>query len=496
MKVRKIYLIGLVLSLFVSACELPDNIDPKHAPEVTADVLLTSSLRYGLAVIDDMDQNRNISRFLCQYSSQMQYTDPSRYQFSDRQIPDGYWNNSYLALHDLSRIRELIQDISGSADLNAEIATKLAIVDIIEVLMYQNLVDFFGDVPYTEALGGAENKTPAYDDARGIYDDLQDRLSAAIATLTANAGSGSWGAEDIVYGGDQDMWRKFAATLKLRMGMRLADVDAAEAQVQLAEALAAGMLEPGESMQLPWQGVTPHVNTIYNVFVVANRNDYAPSLTIIDLMENLGDARMPAYFTQVDTSTESGVVKLAYVGLPYGQVANNSYPSFSHFGSAMFSPDFPSTFACNAEVQFLLAEAAARGFTTDLTAQEYYEAGIAESHDFWGVAYDEATYLAQADVAWDVARAKELIGIQKWLALYNRGNEGYATWRMFDWPILTPPDEMDYTDIPFRMPYPYNEPDLNGANYTAAASAIGGDDVRTRLFWDDADGTETPDAAF
>ena len=55
---------------------------------------------------------------------------------------------------------------------------------------------------------------------------------------------------------------------------------------------------------------------------------------------------------------------------------------------------------------------------------------------------------------------------------------------------------MGYADIPMRMPSPYNEADLNGANYTAAATAIGGDDVRTLLFWDDVAGTDTPDAGF
>ncbi len=50
------------------------------------------------------------------------------------------------------------------------------------------------------------------------------------------------------------------------------------------------------------------------------------------------------------------------------------------------------------KLQFLLAEAAARGMTAPGTAQEHYEAGIAESHAFWGVEMDPA-YLAQADVA-------------------------------------------------------------------------------------------------
>lgn len=486
------------LLTLVSACELSDNIDPKAPLEVPLETIFTNALRDGLAHTDNMDQNVNVSRMLCQYISMMGYVDPSRYQFKPRQIPDGYWNTAYLVLRDLKEVRKLLSEEvpGGEESYFRNRANKIAIVDIMEVMMMQNLVDIFGNVPYQEALGGFDNKTPAYDDARSIYDDLQARLSNDISTLAEGSNAGSWGNEDLVYSGDVVMWRKFAATLKLRMGMRLADLDPALAQSYLSEALAAACLESGETMQLPWLGIAPQVNTIYNVFIVANRNDYVPSKTIIDIMEALGDARMPAYFTQVDTSTRPGVEMLAYIGLEYGLVGGSGYPAFSHFSDPMFAPDFPATFACHAEVEFLLAEAAARGLNVGGgSAREHYEAGILESHKFWGVSMDP-DYLSHRDVAWDVSRARELIGTQKWIAAYNRGNEGYASWRCFDWPVMTAPQELSYEDIPMRMPYPYNEPSLNGENYHSAAEAMGGDDVRTLLFWDAVAGTENPPAGF
>ena len=67
------------------------------------------------------------------------------------------------------------------------------------------------------------------------------------------------------------------------------------------------------------------------------------------------------YFTQVDTSTRPDLEMLAYIGLEYGLVGGSGYPAFSHFSDPMFEPDFPATYACHAEVEFLLAEAAARG---------------------------------------------------------------------------------------------------------------------------------------
>lgn len=497
MKMKNIYLLVLVLGVLVSSCELPDNVNPKAATDVPAETVLTNGMRNALALIDNMSQNTNITRMMTQYIGMTQYTDPSRYVFNVRQISDGYWNTAYLVLQDLAEVKKLIGDLSGSESFNRMNANRMAIVDILEVQTYHNLVDIFGNVPYTEALGGFDNKTPVYDDQVAIYTDLQVRLSANIATLTAGAADGSWGPEDLVYQGDVAMWKKYAATLKARMGMRLADVNMGTAQSELTAAINAGMLEAGEATQLPWTSVTPHTNTIYASFVPTARNDYGPANTIIDMMNDLSDARLPAYFTQVDTSTEVGVPKLAYVGIPYGEVTV-AYTSISHFSDAMFAPDFPATFACNAEVEFILAEALARGMTVGSiggTAESHYLAGIAESHAHWGVTVDPA-YLTHVDVAWDGARDKELIGTQKWLALHNRGMEGWCSWRTFDWPVLNPPPDLTYSDIPYRYPFPFNEPDLNGANYASAAAAIGGDDVRTLLFWDAVGGTPTPTAAF
>jgi len=497
MKMKNIYLLILVLGVLVSSCELPDNKNPKAATDVPAETVLTNGIRSALALIDNMGQNSNITRMMTQYIGMTQYTDPSRYVFNVRQISDGYWNTSYLALQDLNEVKVLIGDLTGSESFNRMNANRMAIVDILEVLVYHNLVDLFGNVPYTEALGGFDNKTPVYDDQVAIWSDLQVRLNADIATLTAGAANGSWGAEDLVYSGDVAMWKKFAATLKARMGMRLADVDPATAQAELTAAIGFGMLDAGEVTQLPWTSVTPHTNTIYALFVPSARNDYGPANTIIDMMNDLNDARLPAFFTQVDTSTEVGVEKWAYVGIIYGSTTV-AYTSISHFSDAMFAPNFPATFACNAEVEFMLAEALARGMSIAPltgTAEEHYLAGIAESHAHWGVTVD-AAYLTHVDVAWDVARNKELIGTQKWLALHNRGMEGWCSWRSFDWPVLNPPPDLSYTDIPYRYPYPFNEPDLNLENYNSASSAIGGDDVRTLLFWDAVGGTPTPSAAF
>jgi hypothetical protein len=495
MKIKNIYLLVLTLVVLVSACELPDNINPKAAVEVPTETLLTNAIVTFVDGVDEISQNVNITRFMAQYASQTAYTDPSRYEFADRQIPDGYWNQMYrMTLIDFKDAKTQIAALEGNAEFIDTRDNKLAIIDVMEVYVYQTLVDIFGDVPYSEAVMGPEVLQPVYDDAKTIYLDLLTRLSADITTLSDGNG-GSWGAEEIFYGGDTDMWAKAAATLKLRIAMRLADTDAAAAQSNANAAIASGIIAAEEEgMIFNWLGVSPHVNTMYNRFIVDGRTDYAPSKTIMDKMAAVNDPRMASYFAQVDTSTEEGVEKLIYYGLVYGMEGSVNVNNYSTFAPLMFAADYPTTMIGYDEVEFLLAEVAQR-WGTAADAQMHYEAGITASVAHWGG--DVTTvpaYLLEADVAWDVARWKELLGTQKWIALYNRGNEGYASWRSFDWPVMSPPSGMTQGDIPLRWPYPFNEIDLNPTSYAAASTAIGGDDVRTALFWDATPNSATPAA--
>jgi hypothetical protein len=138
------------------------------------------------------------------------------------------------------------------------------------------------------------------------------------------------------------------------------------------------------------------------------------------------------------------------------------------------------------EVEFYLAEAAARGWTVGGTAAEHYDKAITASMEYWGVdAADITLYLARPDVAYATATGtyKEKIGVQKWLALYNRGFEAWTEWRRLDAPVLVAPANA-LSVIPVRFTYPVQEQNLNGTNYASAATAIGGDKVDTKLFWD------------
>ncbi len=482
MKKNIIYSLFFSLAILVTSCELPDNIDPKYASGVSADALFTQAEIALVNQVTDMNVNRNISRLLVQYQSEVTYTTESRYNFSDRQIPDAFSGNIYrLVLNNLKDLKGKIEAKAVTPSYPAEMKrNELSIADLWEIYAYQVLVDQFGDIPYSEALMGAQNSRPKYDDAWTVYQNLISRLNTVISNIDVDAGA--FGDADVLYGGNTELWKKFAASLKLRFALRLADVPAANSSTMVTQALAAGVFEDEtESAIFNHYGIAPYISPYYQAFVLDARKDFCPSNTLVNKMNSLNDPRRAAWFTPYPSA---GV----YTGLPYGKAGSSSYSKFSHFTDEIrVNAEYPTILLDYIEVEFLLAEAAERNLGGVTDAAQHYNTAILESMNYWGVSSVAANaYLAQPSVAYTTATGnfKEKIGTQKWLGLFDRGVEAWAEWRRLDYPALNPPEGMTASDIPVRMPYPFNENKMNKANYDAASSAIGGDDATTRLFWD------------
>jgi len=278
-----------------------------------------------------------------------------------------------------------------------------------------------------------------------------------------------------MYYGDVRQWYVFANSLKLRMGMLLSDVDNTFASAAVAEAAPNVIKSNSDNATITYMGSQPNNNPINENLVLSGRNDFVGANTFIDVMNNLNDARRGSYFTTVGDPP-------LFIGGIYG--ASNDFTQFSHVAVPITDPTFESDLFDLAEVEFLLAEGAERGFDVGGTAEEHYNNAIKASFEYWG-APDVDTYLAQPSVAYSSAPGlwKEKIGIQKWIALYNRGFESWTAYRMLDYPVLVAPPDA-FSVLPLRLTYPVAEQTLNGANRAAAAAAIGGDAVSTKLFWD------------
>lgn len=471
---KKILAIFLVFTLFSSCSKLDElNKNIKDPTKVPGESLFTGAQSRLIKQMVTPNVNSNIYRMFVQQWTETTYTDESNYDIITRPIPGNFWNSMYRDV--LMNLKEaaavLNEDGTLPGDDPAVLTNKLAIVEIMTVYTYSVLVETFGNVPYTQALG--DNLLPGYDDGLTIYKDLISRLNVAIGNLNQN--QGSFGGYDNMYSGDVTGWYQFANSLKLRMGLVLADVDPALAKAT-AEAAAPNVISSNAlNADITFMPDQPNNNPVNENLVRSGRNDFVAADTYVNYMNDVADPRRPLYFTDVN-----GV----YIGGVYG--ASNDYTAFSHVNPTLTESTFPGMMFDLAETEFLLAEAAERGFSVGGTGAEHYEHGIRASMEYWGASEADITaYLANPKVAYATAEGtwKQKIGMQKWIALYNRGFEAWTAYRMLDFPKLVAPPDAE-SDLPVRLTYPVSEQTLNGASRAAAAAAIGGDAVETKLFFD------------
>ncbi len=481
---KKILIVLSVFAMTISCGKLEDlNKNIKDPVVVPGETLFTGAQRRVFNQMVSSNVNLNNFRLFVQYWTETTYTDESNYDLTTRTTPDGLWDLFYInALKNFKESAKVIDatPLPAGGDPVAK-KNKLAIIEVMEVYCFDVLIETFGNIPYSEALD-INKPLPKYDDGLTVFKDLLVRLDAAIANM--DSGSGSFGTADNMYEGDVALWIKFANSLKLRMGLLLADKDDATAKAAVEAAAPNVFSSNDDNAKLVYLGAAPNTNPIYIDLVASARHDFVPANTLIDTMNSLNDPRRPFYFTQVDTSTQAGVVKLAYVGGING--ASNDFLAYSHVANLIQTPTFPGTLFDYAEVEFLLAEAVERGYTVGGTAAQHYNNAITASIEDWGgTALMAANYLTNPKVAYTTAAGtwKQKIGIQSWLGYYNRGFEAWTQFRKLDYPLLVaPPDAL--SPFPMRYTYPIEEQTLNGDNWKAASTAIGGDAVDTKLFWD------------
>ncbi|WAC09633.1 SusD/RagB family nutrient-binding outer membrane lipoprotein [Dyadobacter pollutisoli] len=482
---KKLIIFLLPIVLLASCVDSLDdyNINEKKATTVPPVTLFSNALK-GLAdVLTTPSVNTNNYRLYVQHWSTTTYLDEPRYNLTARTIPQALWQAVYRdVISDLNEAKRLLNE---DALIDPKVkANELAQLEIVEVYSWSVLLNTFGNIPYSEALNPS-NPLPKYDDAKTVYDAILVRLDAALASIDPAAGS-NFGAGDLIYntGGKSDMtkWVKFGNSLKLKLGMILADVDAAKAKTLVAAAAPNVFTSNADRARFPYIATPPNYNPIaQNLNILySTRQDYVGASTLIDPLNALNDPRRASFFT----TTADG----KYVGGNYGFL--NTYANFSHVGTKIIEPALEGLLMDYTEVEFYLAEAVERGFITSGTAPEHYNAAITASILYWGgTAADATTYLAQPKVAYTTATGdfKEKIGFQKWIALYNRGWEAWLEWRRLDYPKLLPPSGGSAPAglaIPVRIIYPINEQTLNPANREAAGTAIGGDLATTKLWWD------------
>lgn len=494
MKIIKSSIIICLLAVLFAGCNKEKlselNNDTKNPTDVSGEYLLSNAEQNLSDQIASTNVNNNIYKLWAQYWTETTYPDEAQWNITKRNVPRSVWSVFYRdVLSDLSRAKELINAQTKTTGLPAdelnrvtsERDNKLAIIDVLMVYTYQRLVDTFGNIPYSQALDIAATTTPAYDDAETIYQKLFDRLDQDIAMMDPSFDSFTPEAE-YIYNGDVASWVVFANSLKFKMAVHVMDVPSLDPGGKAQAALTAGIISSVlENARYPYSTVVPNTNPLWEDLVASGRDDFVGANTFIDTLNSLGDPRLPYFF---DGNLTDGSGDPIYIGGVYG--ARNGYDTLTQVSLVFRDPTYENRLIDYTEMQFYLAEARASGIITTGNAVDYYNEGVKSSILFWGGTDAEATtYLAT--VPYDDANWRMSIGVQEWISFYSRGFEGWTTIRRLDLVenLNVPPGlGLEKKDYPVRFTYPVEEQTLNGANYSQAAAAIGGDSKTTKLFWD------------
>jgi len=488
---KRLLLSVFVLSFVLMSCDITDmNEDTKGATNVAADPLFTSG-QFNLGdYLHNTSVNLNNFKFMAQYFSATDYPAESRYAFADRGVSSNIWSTLYRGI--LANLQESKEKIKAN-DLigEGEKANKIASIEVLNVMTYHYMVTLWGDIPYLNAEGEGEaldpddNSQPTYKDAEEIYMDLMERLDNAIAMFDPSADS--FGEADNFYQGDVGKWIKFANSLKLRMGIMLADSNPDIAQTAVEEAAPNAFKSNGDNAIIPFDSNPPNTNPLWEAIVQSGRDDYIPSDVLVDKMNELNDPRRPVFYDKKDGE---------YIGGPYGE--QNAYADFSHLSSLMEESGRPGVIMGYDEVELILAEAVERGYAVTGSAADHYEKAIRADMEYWKNLVgdpeiinedDIDAYLAQDEVAYATAPGnwKQKIGNQMWLALFLQGTQGWNVFRRLGYPDLQAPTDAVSAakgEVPVRFRYPIDEQNYNEQNYNNASEAIGGDEFTNNLFWD------------
>lgn len=407
--------------------------------------------------------------------------------------------------------------VNGTED---EVA--IAFARLLRVAIMHRVTDSYGPIPYSK-LESNESVYVEYDSQEAVYTKMFEELDEAIEILGRNTTlpAEAWSRYDGVYYGNIAQWLKYANSLKLRMAMRLTEVDATMARTKAAEAIAGGVITENADNAL----FKPTVNRTAICF--SEWKQHPISADLDSYMNGYGDPRRGKMFTSVkvtetvtdpETQESVTVTKDGYRGQRIGTTPEDKDAATTQLSHPDIVDSDPIIWLTAAEVAFLKAEWELR-WGSVAEAGNLYRKGVSLSFEQWGAgSADEylATEAQPADFVdplgtgydfaaqstitpvWndadDAATALERIITQKWIAIFPLGNEAWSEYRRTGYPHLMPvPDAGNMSGGTVtsrwgarRLQYPTEEYNENRANVTAAVAGElkGTDTFGSRVWWD------------
>lgn len=393
---------------------------------------------------------------------------------------NGLFIGAYRNLEDLDYVEQ------------AAIATKKPFYDAaaktMKAYIFQQLVDLFNNVPYSDALHGTGSIQPKYDDGKAIYESIALKLDTAV-TLMKRADAVGTASSDPLFKGNNGLWISFMNTLKLRILIRQTEVAGRGAYIQagIAKIVANGGgflttdagANPGYNSAQP----NPFYGSFINTAGTYIGDFWRANKYYIDFDKSNND---PRYLRIYAPASSDG----AYRGNVIGSPTNSPGNAASTFGPGVLkSPSQDAILMTAAESYFLQAEAVIRGYLTD-DAATLFKQGVQASFDFYGSG-DASGYYSQPgnknttfEAATNFQEQLSVIIRQKWASENSTTPfEAYADYRRLHLPANIPISVSPFLDvpsIPTRLLYPSSEYDTNAANVNAQGSI---NHHTSKVFW-------------
>ena len=387
-----------------------------------------------------------------------------------------------------------------------------ALAKIIKVQTLHKMADAWGPIVYSKF--GTTDATIAYDSQEEAYGFMFEDLDYAVAELTKRIDAGEKSSftniDRSTYEGDYKKWVIYANSLRLRLAMHIVKVKPALAKSEAEKAMTQkfGVMTKADDTFILIKKVSQHPLKVSSY----EYNDSRMSADMESIMGGYNDPRMTSYFkTSVKYPGE-------YKGIRTGGVMGDKsvHQNFSNFGK-IIEKDKQVVWLNTAEIYFLRAEGALRGWNMGGDAATLYKAGIAASFEqlsAGGVAdyiadnvkmakdyvdpaapFNSGPAVNKVTVAWDETASNEVklqkIITQKWIANFPDGYEAWTDHRRTGYPKLLPilnnqSAGLISTELGVRrMPFVSTEKDGNPGGVATGLAKLGGpDNGGTRTWWD------------
>ncbi|WP_298554209.1 SusD/RagB family nutrient-binding outer membrane lipoprotein [uncultured Algibacter sp.] len=498
--------ITLMLSVFITLVSCTDDFEEINTRKDAIVTPEAGQLFTTIVTVPVYNYQRNVNLFADFYSQYWANTvsgfESGRYEYVDGWIGN-MWREWYtIGLSDIRSLQRIYREDPTYNNL-------MQVLEIWEASEWTRMTDQYGDIPY---FGAGVGEVVPYNSQQEIYYDLFDRITAAVNAIDSNDSS-QIGLEknesqsispDLIFRWDLEKWKRFGNSLRLRMAMRISNIDPGKAQTEAIAAINAGVMQSNADVaQIPaWnRGFYDYLRNMAVAW-----DNIRCSKTFLDFMyseTSMEDPRAKIWFAYKESSSMFGADRLEGVANGYNILpvdandhatmnADTNYVGFSGDGGEI---DHYQPIMLYTEVLFLQAEAALRGWGAG-DANALMLEGVRASMEFVGVDPADATaYINELPAlsGSNEAKLKQLI-TQKYISNFPNGKEAWADFRRTDYPDLTLPLDGVSSAASVasgtwvkRIRYPDNAHELEQQNMPAGQNTIDSDRMDIRLWWDTAD---------